>query len=376
MNEILKHFNIDETLTKPIYRKRQKIFVSNPDTSKGTIQVKTEPRKFTSVKSVVAKAEDYNFATDLIMLPLTKEKYNYLLVVVDLATNEFDIEPLKTKSPDEVLKAFMTITNRKYLNKPEFSITTDAGKEFLGIFQKYLYQNSILKRTAMVGKHTQNANVERLNKELGRLIMGYLNTQEKKSGKIHREWLKIIPDIRDKLNAFRKTTAPVLPKDGMFNESEDDVKMKLEMFDSGKASKFAVGDLVHHRMYQSLDIHQKREYGVPSRMGDYRWSKLPYEVTHIFSYPAPIYYRYKLDELDNVTFTEDELLKSKETVIKRFIKQFLEERSDINGRKMYKVWYLKERKNKAIFQFADDLTADGLDISDYIKEMKERKRKR
>ena len=90
--------------------------------------------------------EDYNFQTDLLMLPKTKQGYKYLLVIVDLFTNEVDFEAMKTKTPAETLRSMKVIFKRDILNKPFASMSSDAGLEFKGTFKDYLYNQSILHR--------------------------------------------------------------------------------------------------------------------------------------------------------------------------------------------------------------------------------------
>jgi len=51
-----------------------------------------------------------------------KKGNKYILVIIDLATNEFDIEPLKFKSAEDVLKG------SKKIFIPYASIRTDNGK--------------------------------------------------------------------------------------------------------------------------------------------------------------------------------------------------------------------------------------------------------
>eukprot|EP00051_Salpingoeca_urceolata_P000741 m.35778 g.35778 ORF g.35778 m.35778 type:complete len:212 (-) comp10951_c0_seq2:863-1498(-) len=166
MNKLLIDLGIDDKLTKP---------------------AKTA-KEFTKVKKVTNPKPDYNFMADLLMLPTTKKGFKYLLVMVDLWTDEFDIEPLKTKEPREVLAAFKKMFKRPYLNKPYASVQTDGGNEFKGEFKKYLFDESILKRTTMKGRHTQNSEVERLNRSLGTLFNGLMNKKERESGKQFRDW--------------------------------------------------------------------------------------------------------------------------------------------------------------------------------------------
>jgi hypothetical protein len=43
--------------------------------------------------------------SDLLHLPTTKYRYSYLLVITDLWSGAFDIEPVRHKTPEDVLKA-------------------------------------------------------------------------------------------------------------------------------------------------------------------------------------------------------------------------------------------------------------------------------
>ena len=101
---------------------KQKIFTQ-------TIQ---KPKKFNKVKENTLLKDNYNFMADLLFLPKTKQGYIYLFVIVDLASDEFDIEPLKDKNSSEIVKAIYAINKRKYIqikvkykkSKPEKNIDT------------------------------------------------------------------------------------------------------------------------------------------------------------------------------------------------------------------------------------------------------------
>jgi hypothetical protein len=161
---------------------------------------------FNKVKDNIPHVKNYNFMADLLMLPTAKSKNRYLLVVDDLATDNFDIEPLKTKEPKEVLQAFKTMIKRPYIKEPYASIRTDDGNEFKGVFAKWLYDESILHKVAISGRHKQLANVENLNKQLGRLLNGYMNMKEEELGHVYKEWddKKILDTIRKDLNKLRQ----------------------------------------------------------------------------------------------------------------------------------------------------------------------------
>ena len=86
MDNLLKKLNINETFTKEI---------------RGI--------KFDKVKQNVYPKGGYNAMADLLHLPTTKYRYRYLLVITDLWSNNFDIEPIRNKTPDDVLKAMKKI---------------------------------------------------------------------------------------------------------------------------------------------------------------------------------------------------------------------------------------------------------------------------
>ena len=153
MDKLLQKLNINETFTREI---------------RGI--------KFDNVKSSTYPRGGYNAMADLLHLPSTKYRYRYLLVITDLWSNNFDIEPIRNKTPDDVLKAMKNIMSREYIPNIKGSLRTDSGGEFKGIFHKWLYDENILHRVAEPNRHQQVANAENLNKLLGRLLNWYLNS--------------------------------------------------------------------------------------------------------------------------------------------------------------------------------------------------------
>ena len=82
MQELIRKLKIDETYTKPI-----------------------KNIKFDKVRENTYPRAEYNMMAGVLFLPKTKYRYSYLLVITDLWSRKFDIEPIRTKTPDEVLKA-------------------------------------------------------------------------------------------------------------------------------------------------------------------------------------------------------------------------------------------------------------------------------
>jgi hypothetical protein len=325
MKALLNKLNIDETFTKqrpikqPVYNK---------------------------FKNNLPLKEDYNFMADLIELPETKKKFKYLLTVVDLASDEFDIEPLKTKTPAEVLEAFKTMIKRKHIKLPYASIRTDNGNEFKGSFNKYLTEQGVLHKKNLPNRHKQMANVEALNKQLVRLFNGYMNGKEKKLKKIYREWTDIINIVRTDLNEYRKKTYNnPLPK---------------STFDYKKVGepKFKLGDIVHYRLDRAENALGNKQPTPNFRVGDYRYSAVPKKIINVSIFNDEPYYRYILDGMPNVSYSKYELILSNKKDTKFKVKKLLEKKR-IKGKLHYLVWWIGYKKSEATWEPMDKLIEDG-----------------
>jgi hypothetical protein len=223
-----------------------------------------------------------------------------LLVVVDLATDEFDIEPITNKESLTVVEAMKRMFKRRHINKPYASIKTDGGSEFKDAFEKYCYENGILHKIGISGRHQQLSNVERLNRELGRLIIGYLNSVEEKELKTYKEWVEIVPKIRVMLNNFRKK-----PEGDPFTDV-------YPTADLTKQPKYKEGDIVYRMSEKPLDALGRKQNTQNFRMGDYRWDIMPRKIVRVLRYAGKVPIRYILENLPNVAFAEYELMPAKE----------------------------------------------------------------
>lgn len=281
MDKILKALGIDEQHTKPIRINKT----------------------FNKVKDNVPHVANYNFMADLLFLPTTKKGFKYLLTVVDLGTNACDFQEIKEKSSETILQAFKKIISRKHLNKPYASIRTDDGKEFRGAFEKFMRDESIMHKIAEPGRHKQVGNVEILNQNLGRLLNGYMNSIEEKTGKQYKEWTEVLPTIRKMLNEYR-----TIPEGDPFTDiypSPDVVE-----------SKFNVDDIVYRISDEPLDALGRKQPTKNFRMGDYRWDLTPRKIVRVLRYSGKNPIRYLLENLPNVSYAEWEVKKADETQAK------------------------------------------------------------
>lgn len=280
--KLLTDLGIDETYTKPIKKEKY----------------------FNHVKDSVALIVGNNQQIDILYLPTTRFGYKYLLTCVDLANDACDFEPMKTKTPVSVLNAYREINGREYIRLAKVTVTSDSGTEFKGVFQEYLNKHNVFHRVTVPDRHKQTANVENLNKQLGRFIMGYLNAIEEKTQITAKNWLPILGIIRDEINNARIKKVPkdlntyVYPVRDCINENNEHVK-----------AKFKINDMVYFKSEVPLDALGNKQPTKNFRVGDRRYNLHPRKIVKIFYYPAPIYYRYMLENMPNVTYTQQELLK-------------------------------------------------------------------
>lgn len=324
--ELIKELNIDERFTKP--------------------RLKTQ-QVFNKVKDNIPMIEDFNFMADTLYLPETKEGYKYLLVVVDLASDEFDIEPMKNIDTKTTASAFQKMMKRKYLNFPKI-IRTDAGSEFKDKFTKMLTKNDVLQKTALPKRHQQMANVESLNKQLGRLFNGYMNMKEKETGKVFREWTNVIESVRKGLNEIRKI------------EIKKDVsEYDYPTFDPDAKPKFKVGDMVHEKLDYPENALGNKQPTENFRVGDVRYSMVPKKIEKVIYMNTYPYYRYMLSGINKASYSEYELIKSRFRTERYKVKSIIDSR-DVGRTKEYLVWWQGYKKKEATWEPRKNLIQDGL----------------
>ena len=324
MNKLLKTLGIDETFTK--------------------VRIGSQPKTFNKVKNNISNQEDVNLMADLLFLPTTKRGYRYLFVLVDLATNEFDVEPLKDKNAESTKEALKAIFKRGKYIKGADVIRTDDGAEFKGVFRKYLYDNNIMYKEALANRHSQLANVESLNKQLGRLLNGYMNSIELKTGEEYKEGDKALYTIVRELNKIRKF---------------DNLKKEYPFFNPDSRPKYKVGQLVHEKLDHPENALGNKQPTANFRVGDFRYSTVPKKIVKvIYMLDAP-YYRYILRGLEDASFTEDQLIKSKEKEEKFKVKAIIDNRFNGN-KKEYLIWWKGYKKNESTWEPKANLIQDGL----------------
>ena len=307
-------------------------------------------KKFTTFDSMVPKMANFNHQADVLILPKTKEGYIGLLVVKDLGVHSFDIEPIKNKEAKTMLDALQKIYKREYLKKPKYSLSTDDGSEFKGVFHKWLYEQSIFQKIAAPNRHSQQAVVERQNETLSRLLNGYMNAKEEQTGKAYNEWTDVLDIVRKKLNKVQKR-----------DEQNWITSITKITHDFDKEPKYKVGDLVYYKTDTPLNALGHQQPTKQFRTGDYRWNiKEPRKIEKILYYPKPVNFRYLLEDKPNVSFTEEQLRKAKGDDSK-YVVQAIIGKKFIKGKPFYLVWWKGELKKNATLEPRQNLIEDGFE---------------
>lgn len=338
LKNLIDKLGLDQTYTKPI-----------------------KNIKYDSVKNNIPRLKHLNYMADLLFLPTTKEGYKYLLVVVDLATDLFDLEPIKNKESTTVLQAFKEMFKRPYIKLPEYSVRTDAGSEFKNVFHKYLYDNSILHRVAEVGRHKQLANIESLNRQLGRLFNLYMNKMELETRDTYREWIDILDVVREELNEIRK-----IPERNPYKSNYEPIDTNVLL----KQPKYKVGQLVYRKSDVPLNSFGKKQNTEKYREGDYRFDIQARKISKVLYYPKNI--RYLLSNLNNVSYTEDELLPAEDKQEEEFEVQSIIDKKVENGKTYYLIKWKGFSSDENTWEHRDELIKT---IPDLINQFDEKNKK-
>jgi len=352
-----------------------------------------------TVKDNIPLIKNYNEQADLLMLPEDKNGFKYLLVITDLATNKFDCEPLKTKDTKTVLDSMINMfAKSKYIKRPEASLSTDAGSEFKDVVDKWLFDNNIFHKTSIAGRHTQTANVESLNRVLGRILNNYLSQQELETGEVCKDWVDILPKVKKEMNEYRDN--PDMPKsiydykypdftnigsEVTETETKDKIiakkkKMKINSLFDGETDgniyleskpKFKVDQIVYRKLDKPRNALGHNQPTERFREGDVRIDVIePRKIKRVLFMNTPPYYRYILNDVPGVSYPENELKKATEKV-EKYIIQSIKSKKTVNG----EILYLVKWKNDKIARW-EPRSELIKDVPELLQEFDAKKKKR
>lgn len=120
-------------------------------------------------------------------------------------------------------------------------------------------------------------------------------------------------------------------------------------------------------MDRPTDIHGNPVNDSKWRMGDRIFRVETRKITDILYYPSAPYYRYKLHDLPQVSYSASELKLSDKEGDFYDVKKIWDKIIDDDNVLWYKVWWKGYKKEESSWVEADQLLADGLqkDIHEY-----------
>lgn len=317
-------------------------------------------KQYNKFITAVVPEEDFNYMSDLIEMPTTSKGFKWILVVLDLATNVFDIEAMQNKESSTTLNAFKKIVKRGMLILPEISIKTDGGTEFKGAFDKYLTEHGIMHKTAKAYRKQQMGPVEGLNTTIARILMNYLNDKSMEKGKDYHDWTDILDMVREEVNQYRVRDLEKLRK-----------YQDKRYFDPEEAGdpEFNIGDYVHYKVDRPIDIRGNPINDGKFRQGDRIFSLETRQIVDILCYPSEPYYRYKLHDMINVSYSASELKLSEQKDNYFILRKIIGVKS-VAKKKYYLCWWKGGLKADATWEPVDKLIEDGLseEITEFEKE--------
>jgi len=206
-----------------------------------------------------------------------------------------------------------------YLTIPKYSLITDSGSEFKGLFQNYLFNESIFHKTIMKGNHTAMSPIDNLCYQLGKILNDYMSSVELQTGKVYRQWPDIIDTVIIEMNKIRKRELPDI------NEFDtrfvNDIKQIRKISNNKKTGekietieqefikpKFRVGQYVYVLLKTPKNILGKNQSTLNFRAGDMTVDPERREITEVLMMngKGPLY-RYLVDGYRHVSFSESQL---------------------------------------------------------------------
>jgi hypothetical protein len=172
----------------------------------------------------------------------SNKNFKFILIAVDIFSRKAFALPLKNKTPDSVLQAFI-----QFKIKP-ISIFHDSGKEFLGSFLKYINDNNIVNLVADIGNHNSLGVIDRFSKTLKGYISKYMDANDT---------VDYVSHLHNLIESYNDTPHNSLgelsPNDVFKNKDDYDLVFKINLAklkfnkdieDKNASNKLKVGDSV------------------------------------------------------------------------------------------------------------------------------------
>ena len=146
---------------------------------------------------VIVWKENATQQSDLGEMPIDPKGYHYFLIIVEISRRRVDGEPIKNKSANSVLNAFIKIYKRGRIQPPTHRLETDSGSEFTNSQVRDFFLNTlgVMMRFGEPGRHKQQSYAERAIQAIQEPLLKRMTAQELKTGETSVEWSEDFHDI-------------------------------------------------------------------------------------------------------------------------------------------------------------------------------------
>ena len=237
---------------------------------------------------------------DLIVFPKDSNEFHYLLVAIDACSRNVDFEPIKWKRSDVCLLALRRILARRYITMPYRFAMTDNGKEFKGVFERFLTANNVIVRKERQSRFSQLAIMNNICQTISKHINVRMSNSEIDNPALgsNTNWTKGLGILRTILNTPKYLHAPP-PMPDVFQPVNFKIKANEEPLN--------IGENVRIKLDYPINPAKQDEmlYG-SFRSGDLRFSSEIYTIENIvLNIGQPILYR--VEGIKNALYLKKQL---------------------------------------------------------------------
>ncbi|KAL3120003.1 hypothetical protein niasHT_002204 [Heterodera trifolii] len=217
--------------------------------------------------------------------------YKYLLVCIDTLSRQVFVEPVKTKTSVNMIRAFEHIFKRsKYI---PWKVLTDQGKEFTARAVQHFFRAKDVEHFCMLTSPQFHAGMaERANRSIKERLYRYFTEHNT------YKWIDVVQDIVSAINHSPNSSIGMRPADVNFKNAEA-LRQKLHNADENvvrRQPKYAVGDRVRIEKYKH--IFQKGY--LP------RFTNELFTVAEVHTERSPVVYRLRDDHNEIISGTVEQ----------------------------------------------------------------------
>ncbi|KAL3113851.1 hypothetical protein niasHT_011526 [Heterodera trifolii] len=203
--------------------------------------------------------------------------YSYLLVCIDILSRQVFVEPVKTKTSVNMIRAFGRIFKRsKYI---PWKVLTDQGKEFTArAVQQFFRSNDVEYFCMLTSPQFHAGMAERANRSIKERLYRYFTERNT------YKWIDVVQDFVRAINHSPNSTIGMCPADVNFKNAEA-LRQKLHNAAENVVRhppKYRVGDRVRIEKYK----HVFQKGYLP------RFTNELFTVAEVHSERSPVVYRF------------------------------------------------------------------------------------